>query len=285
MSANKVIQSNVISSASNFDVLDEFPDDDFLTDIDIDQIASKASSTQVASNASTSRQEIPPNGRSTLLFDDMDDNDFLNIESVIEQQINAVPQNVQNQASEVATRNEASNNIVLNTTVDAPIFDEKYRFKIRGINLVTIKQLKESARHDLERRKHFLVKAEIDEIIQKARVSSVSGKWMMKAALTDQMSENVLLEATFHASVIDKLAGKSGREISHLMAQRSERPQNVEDVQNTLKKLTDCLEKLNMFIKLEFNSNAELPIVVELIDVAPVLIRKLQEKIEHEKLM
>lgn len=285
MSANKVIQSNVISSASNLDVLDEFPDDDFLTDIDIDQIASKASSTQVASNASTSRQEIPPNGRSTLLFDDMDDNDFLNIESVIEQQINAVPQNVQNQASEVATRNEASNNIVLNTTVDAPIFDEKYRFKIRGINLVTIKQLKESARHDLERRKHFLVKAEIDEIIQKARVSSVSGKWMMKAALTDQMSENVLLEATFHASVIDKLAGKSGREISHLMAQRSERPQNVEDVQNTLKKLTDCLEKLNMFIKLEFNSNAELPIVVELIDVAPVLIRKLQEKIEHEKLM
>lgn len=285
MSANKVIQSNVISSASNLDALDEFPDDDFLTDIDIDQIASKASSTQVASNASTSRQEIPPNGRSTLLFDDMDDNDFLNIESVIEQQINAVPQNVQNQASEVATRNEASNNIVLNTTVDAPIFDEKYRFKIRGINLVTIKQLKESARHDLERRKHFLVKAEIDEIIQKARVSSVSGKWMMKAALTDQMSENELLEATFHASVIDKLAGKSGREISHLMAQRSERPQNVEDVQNTLKKLTDCLEKLNMFIKLEFNSNAELPIVVELIDVAPVLIRKLQEKIEHEKLM
>lgn len=280
-----MIQSNVISSASNLDALDEFPDDDFLTDIDIDQIASKASSTQVASNASTSRQEIPPNGRSTLLFDDMDDNDFLNIESVIEQQINAVPQNVQNQASEVATRNEASNNIVLNTTVDAPIFDEKYRFKIRGINLVTIKQLKESARHDLERRKHFLVKAEIDEIIQKARVSSVSGKWMMKAALTDQMSENVLLEATFHASVIDKLAGKSGREISHLMAQRSERPQNVEDVQNTLKKLTDCLEKLNMFIKLEFNSNAELPIVVELIDVAPVLIRKLQEKIEHEKLM
>lgn len=285
MSANKVIQSNVISSASNLDALDEFPDDDFLTDIDIDQIASKASSTQVASNASTSRQEIPPNGRSTLLFDEMDDNDFLNIESVIEQQINAVPQNVQNQASEVATRNEASNNIVLNTTVDAPIFDEKYRFKIRGINLVTIKQLKESARHDLERRKHFLVKAEIDEIIQKARVSSVSGKWMMKAALTDQMSENELLEATFHASVIDKLAGKSGREISHLMAQRSERPQNVEDVQNTLKKLTDCLEKLNMFIKLEFNSNAELPIVVELIDVAPVLIRKLQEKIEHEKLM
>lgn len=285
MSANKVIQSNVISSASNLDALDEFPDDDFLTDIDIDQIASKASSTQVASNASTSRQEIPPNGRSTLLFDDMDDNDFLSIESTIEQQINAVPQNVQNQASEVATRNEASNNIVLNTTVDAPIFDEKYRFKIRGINLVTIKQLKESARHDLERRKHFLVKAEIDEIIQKARVSSVSGKWMMKAALTDQMSENVLLEATFHASVIDKLAGKSGREISHLMAQRSERPQNVEDVQNTLKKLTDCLEKLNMFIKLEFNSNAELPIVVELIDVAPVLIRKLQEKIEHEKLM
>lgn len=280
-----MIQSNVISSASNLDALDEFPDDDFLTDIDIDQIASKASSTQVASNASTSRQEIPPNGRSTLLFDDMDDNDFLNIESTIEQQINAVPQNVQNQASEVATRNEASNNIVLNTTVDAPIFDEKYRFKIRGINLVTIKQLKESARHDLERRKHFLVKAEIDEIIQKARVSSVSGKWMMKAALTDQMSENVLLEATFHASVIDKLAGKSGREISHLMAQRSERPQNVEDVQNTLKKLTDCLEKLNMFIKLEFNSNAELPIVVELIDVAPVLIRKLQEKIEHEKLM
>lgn len=280
-----MIQSNVISSASNLDALDEFPDDDFLTDIDIDQIASKASSTQVASNASTSRQEIPPNGRSTLLFDDMDDNDFLSIESTIEQQINAVPQNVQNQASEVATRNEASNNIVLNTTVDAPIFDEKYRFKIRGINLVTIKQLKESARHDLERRKHFLVKAEIDEIIQKARVSSVSGKWMMKAALTDQMSENVLLEATFHASVIDKLAGKSGREISHLMAQRSERPQNVEDVQNTLKKLTDCLEKLNMFIKLEFNSNAELPIVVELIDVAPVLIRKLQEKIEHEKLM
>lgn len=279
MNANKVIQSNVITSASHLNAMDDFPDDDFLTEIDIDQIASKASNSQVRAEASTSRHQnkLPPNRRSTLLFDDIDDNEFLNINSSVGQ-INTVPQNVSNQAIEISNEQSA-----LNTSDDNLVFGEKYGFKIRGINLVTVKQLKECERSDLERRKHFLVKAEIDDIVHKARVSQ--GKWMLGVAIRDRFSGNVTLEATFHHNVTEKLAGKSGRELNLMCKSRTEQPQYQEEIRNTLQQLTDRLEEINTFMKLEYNSNAVHPIVVEIIDAAPVLNRKLQEKIEKEKLL
>lgn len=283
MQKKNAIQSNVISSA-----IDDFPDDDFLSSIDVDQIASKATTSQATtvekSSSTLSSSSTRPNRyegstamkKSTMLFDDADDDLWMNIDSTIEQMV------PQNQSAETVAVNEISANPLLNTSSDAPIYDEKYRFKIRGINLASIQQLKECPRADLERRKYFLVKADIDDITKTAKVSR--GKWTLGAALTDNVSRNMTLEVSFLPTVIDKLAGKSGREISEMCAQREEKPQINCEIENTLKNLSDRLETLNAFLKLEFNCNAERAIVVEIIDTAPVLERKLQEKVDYEKL-
>lgn len=311
MTASRVIQSNVISSAITLD--DE--DDDFLNDIDVDQIASTAVQNQNAlaapPNALRSTTVAPSNHtnncptsnrRSTLLFDDNDDideYDLLNIDSTIEQS-NAARQSTG--GSGVATASTAAmisqspphsaessaphnDNAQSNTSIDdsLPIYDEKYRFKIRGINLATVRQLVECDRQHLERRKHFLVKAIVENIVQKARVSH--GKWVLGVEITDTTSGNVTLETTFHPMVTEKMAGKSGREVNQLYQERDEKPQNQSEIAGILESLTTQLEVLNAFLKLEYHSDAVHPIIVEIINPAPVLDRKLQEKIQHEQLM
>lgn len=298
MTASRMIQSNVISSASHAITLDD-EDDDFLNDIDVDQIASTALQNQIVPPPIETRPTAPSNPtsnnnrRSTILFDDNDDideYDLLNIDSTI-LQTNALRQNTNvgatssqtppRSAESSASHNE---NIQLNTSVDelSPIYDEKYRFKIRGINLATVRQLIQCDRQHLERRKHFLVKATIANIFQKARVSR--GKWVLGVTITDPTSENVTLETTFHPTVTDKLAGKSGREVSQLFKERNEKPQNQCEIAAILENLAIQLDTLHAFLKLEYSSSVEYPSIIEIINAAPVLDRKLQEKIQHEQL-
>lgn len=294
MTASRVIQSNVISSASHAISLDD-EDDDFLNDIDVDQIASTAVQNQNAPVpvAPLNPPSLASNRRSTLLFDDnddIDDYDLLNIESTIEQS-NNVRQNVSDDGggSVVAAITQSplrssAENTHINTSTDEllPIYDEKYRFKIRGINLATVRQLIECDRQHLERRKHFLVKATIEDIIQKARVSR--GKWVLSVTITDSTSKNVTVEATFHPMVTEKLAGKSGREVNQLFQERDEKPQNRFEIASILENLTTQLEVLNAFLKLEYSNGVVHPTIIEIINAAPVLDRKLQEKIQHEQL-
>lgn len=309
MTASRVIQSNVISSACNAITLDD-EDDDFLNDIDVDQIASTAVQNQhIPAPPNALRSTIAPpsnqanncpttNRRSTLLFDDnddIDDYDLLNIDSTIEQ-TSAVRQNMggsgvgtvaaisqsppRSAESSAAHRINAQSNTSLDESL--PIYDDKYRFKIRGINLATVRQLVECDRQLLERRKHFLVRATIENIVQKARVSR--GKWVLGVEITDSTSGNVTLETTFHPMVTDKLAGKTGREVSLLHQERDEKPQNQDEITGILRGLTTKLEILDAFLKLEYISDAVHPIIVEIINEAPVLNRKLEEKIQHEQL-
>lgn len=290
-SANSAIQSNVISSAGNFDMLDDFPDDDLLTDLDIDQIASRAVAAP-AESTSTARQNanntIPPMRRSTLLFDDMDDNDFLNIDSTIEQS-NAVatPQNRHAATDHFDTPSASAELItdaeLLNISTEPVIDAENYRFKIRGLNLVTVKQLVECAAEKRKRRKFFIVKAEIDEISQAARVSNhPPHEWKLGALITDPLSQNAKLKVSFSPNVIEKLAGVSGHELQQLNSMRNERPHVSEEIAAILRQLSDKLELLYVFMKIHFDT--DVPVVVELIESAPVLERKLQEKIDYEQL-
>lgn len=301
MTASRMIQSNVISSASHAITLDD-EDDDFLNDIDVDQIASTAVQNQILSPPIETRSSAPTNPtnncptskrRSTLLFDDDDDideYDLLNIDSNIEQS-NTVRQNLNVAATSQSPPQSAENsathgeNIQLNTSIDEslPIYDEKYRFKIRGINLATVRQLIQCDRQHLERRKHFLVKATIENIVQKARVSK--GKWVLGVTITDPTSKNITLETIFHPTVTEKMAGKSGREVNKLFKERNEKPQNQYEIAAILENLTMQLDILNAFLKLEYNSDVEHPTIIEIINAAPVLDRKLQEKIQCEQLM
>lgn len=289
--ASSAIQSNVISSAGNLDMLDDFPDDDFLTDLDIDQIASRAVAAP-AESMSTARPNanntIPPMRRSTLLFDDIDDNDFLNIDSTIEQ-ANAIspPQNRQATTDHFDTPSASVQLItdaeLLNISTDPVIDAENYRFKIRGLNLVTVKQLAECAAENRKRRKFFIVKAEIDEIRQAARVSNhPPHEWKLSALITDPLSQNVKLKVSFSPDVMDKLAGVTGRELQQLNSVRNERPHVSEEIAAILRRLGEKLEEMYMFMKIQFDT--DVPVVVELISAAPVLDRKLQEKIDYERL-
>lgn len=282
MTANSAIQSNVIFSAGNLDNLDDFPDDDFLNDIDIDQIVPKTLTASTETSTARQNQEntIPPMRRSTLLFDDMDDNDFLNIESTIEQ-VNAAPQisnfDVPSASAELITSAE-----LLNISTDPGIDADNYRFKIRGINLVTVKQLNECSAENRKRRKYFIVKAVIDEIVQRARVSN--HQWKLGVLLSDPYSRNETLQVEFSPDVLDKLAGTSGREVHQLFKMRNERPQIADELSTILNRLGEKLDEMHMFMKIQFDNNDDNPVVVELINAAPVLDRKLQEKVEHEQL-
>lgn len=283
--ATSAIQSNVISSAGNLNIMDDFPDDDFLTDIDIDQIASIA--VTAPTDTSTSRPNpnhtIPANRRSTLLFDDMDDNDFFNIDSTVEQ-ASAMPQNRQTQHFDAASASVEliTDAELLNISTDPVIDADNYRFKIRGLNLVTIKQLNECPAENRKRRKNFIAKAMIDEIVQKARVSNY--QWKLSVRLSDPLSRNATLEVSFSPDVLDKLAGTSGRELHQLYAMRKERPQVADEISAILERLGEQLEEMYMFMKIQFDNTTDVPVVVELIHSAPVLDRKLQEKIEYEGL-
>lgn len=287
MTARRAIQSNVISSAGQALALDD-DDDDFLNEIDMDQITSVVAQNPIApvaaaAAAASSNQtnNCPPVRRqSTLLFDDFDDFDLLNVDSIIEQQNTNAPTSQQSGGSS-SKHNE---NIQLNTSTDEvlPIYDEKYRFKIRGINLATVRQLHECDRQHLLRRKHFLVKATVDAIVQKARVSK--GKWVLNVKITDPLSQDITVETAFHATVTEKIAGRSGREVSQLNKERTEKPQNQHEITAILENLTNQLEDLNAFLKLEYSCDADHPTVVEIINAAPVLDRKLQEKISFEQL-
>lgn len=284
MTANNVIQSNVITSATHN--LDDFADDEFLNEIDLDQITEATNLSAERSNQRVNQiQSNQPPRRSMLLFDDMDDNDLLSIDSTIEQMAvpqNEVPQNQQH--SESRASNATAGTASLNTSANASICSDNYRFKIRGLNLVTIKQLTESSSNDRIQRKCFIVKAYIDDIIQHARVSR-HNKWKLCVLLTDRYSRNVSLEVIFNSDVLDKLSGISGREMNQLAEQREERPQIHEQMAHILTGLSKKLEEMNTFMKIAFIDGHNHPAVVELIAPAPVLERKLQEKIEYEKLI
>lgn len=286
MTANKVIQSNVISSASHQNNLDDFPDDDFLNDIDFDQIASGAMINASAEQPNPQVHSAAPGRQSTLLFDDLDDNDFFNIDSTIEQM--SVPPNEvvhhQQHSGESRANNQNIESALLNTSANASICSDNYRFKIRGLNLVTIKQLTETSPEDRIRRKQFIVKAQIDDIIQTARVSR-NNKWKLAVLLTDPYSQNATLNASFSVDVLEKFTGITGREMNQLYGQREERPQVTEEIANILKNVSTKLEEMNTFMKMEFVTGTEHPVVVELIAPAPVLERKLQEKVENEQLI
>lgn len=283
--ANSAHQSNANSMRTNLNTMDDFPDDDFLNDIDIDQIASKVTNVAapVAAHTSNARHDstIPPNHRSTLLFDDMDDNDFLNIDSTIDL-LNPMPKNDSIQC-EVPSRNEvASTSAVHLRSPEPTIAADTYRFKIRGLNLVTIKQLNDCLPNDRLRRRHFITKAFIESIVQKARISK--NQWKLNVSLTDQFSMDVTMTVAFSPDVLDKLAGISGREVSQMFTKKSENPQLEIELNQILEGLCTTLNDLNTFMKIAFVENAELPIVVELIAAAPVLDRKLLEKVQYEQL-
>lgn len=273
--------------------LDSFQDDDLLCDIDVDEIA--ASVRNASQEATQRKQTIAPQQQqqqqnAAFFDDDLDDIDFLHIDAnhvtaqtsqsnslASNQSHNSAAENAPNTHAQSSTKKLSQQATSPSTTL-LSICDENYRFKIRGINLVTIKQLNESDPAELEQRKQFIVKAKILEITDRAKVSR-QGKWMMGGSIADGLS-NDELHVRFKGEVVDKLAGMTGREMQQKYLIRREKPDVRDEIENILKHLGDRLEALNDFLKIEYTPLA--PYVVEVIKSAPFLEQKLLEKLNYE---
>lgn len=258
--------------ASRTNDMDAFNDDDFLCDIDIDQITSNATSqteTHTEHNTTNNRTVNRESPKSTLLFDDdMDDDEFL-------LQIDSPQPNRSSTAHGQMS--------VTSPTIVYSIYDEDYPFKIRGINLATLKQLNDCAACDRFRRKHFLVKAEIDNVTGRARV--LRNQWKLRAILIDIPTKDGKMEVQFDSDVLERLANISAREICQMHSLCNTQPQIADEIERILEQLSTRLENLNSFLKIEFNADAQYPVIIEIINSAPVLERKFMEKLTSEHLL
>lgn len=158
----QMVASNRMPAATHSNNFDDFQDDDLLCDVDVDQIASTAITVEPRHNSTENNRQRTV--ESDILFeDDLDDNDFLHIDAQLEdQQTLEIPQSS-------ITRSVRSERSIPEPQQQPSIADDKYQFKIRGINLVTVKQLNLCSMQDKLRRKHFLIKGEIDSIVGKSK--------------------------------------------------------------------------------------------------------------------
>lgn len=277
MTATRVTQqSHVLKDAMD---VEDFNDDDFFRDIDVDQLSFRVTASTGNSHSTTmriSRNDMQPLSRSVMLFDDdMDDDDFLQIEDVAPQQ-NTHPTVPNDELFDIPSQNSLLN---------VSICDDNYPFRIRGINLVTLKQLNECSMDDRLRRKHFLVKAEIDDVQEKVRISRENNTFKLGVMLKDFPAKPDRLQVRFSSEVLEKLAKVSPREIKEMFAKQETHPQILVDIAEILDKLGTQLEELNAFLKIEFVSSSKIAMVVEIIQSAKFLEQKLIEKLTGENLL
>lgn len=270
MAANRVIQQSY--ALNNTMDVDVFNDDDIFCEIDVDQLTSKVTASTGNSHSSTvrnSKYDIQTPRGSIMLFDDgMDDDDFLKIADV-----------------SVADNEFQFDNPFQNPPLNASICDDNYPFRIRGVNLVTLKQLNECSTDDRLRRKYFLVKAEIDAVQEKVRISRESTKFKLGVLLKDFPAKPDRLQVRFSSEVLEKLANVSPREIKEMFAKQESHPQVLTDIAEILDNLGTRLTELNAFLKIEFVISSKVPVVVEIIQSAKFLEQKLLEKLTTENLL
>lgn len=199
--------------------LDDFNDDDLLCDIDIDELAAKATSSTNNSNRN----------RTPVLFEMDDDDDFLQIDEAILEQphINTNRIDSSNIIASHSTRAIVNENNANRKSIEISICDTNYAYKIRGINLVTISQLNACTDAQKQRHAYFIIKAEIDAVVEHACVSHE--RWSLGVLLTDDKSKNCL-QVRFASETLEKLTGHTAQEIKEMNLLRQKRPQIAKDI-------------------------------------------------------
>lgn len=107
----------------------------------------------------------------------------------------------------------------------------------------------------------------------------------MIAVICDQFgnagaSEQITVR--FDTDVLNRLAGISGVDCYNLHKLRSTQPSVIHEIDDILRRLTEKLQAIDSFLKLEFTAESDLPIVVDIIEPATLLNRILNDKLEHE---
>lgn len=146
----ETVPPNIIPSAQRANEFDDSQDDDFLCDVDVDQIASTAFTTSRDQSTEQAVQNRQPAIESEILFDDdFDENDFLQIDSQLEEH------HIHNSARAASTRTTSNEVSVLGR--------QQTSDHVR--NDITVKQLNECLLQDKLQRKQFVIRGEIDQII------------------------------------------------------------------------------------------------------------------------
>lgn len=109
------------------------------------------------------------------------------------------------------------------------ICDDSYPFKIRGINLAFIWQLRACGVADKLRRRFFMVKAKVIDVTDMAQVKRK--QWSLGVILDDGFNDSEI-EVRFHNDVLEKLTGVTATEVHRMNAARKTRPHVDEDLTN-----------------------------------------------------
>lgn len=230
------------------DDLDE--DDDIFSNINIDLIETEALgiTRNNSTNSNIPQSNEMTNGPARHLRSPSLDMDFNNVDQSeaihflgIDSTRDVNPQQVQAMdldADDIAMSDDSFDQIVNSHSAlmrpqptaqragTMPFLDQSYKFKIRGINLVTIEQLEKSP---LERKRahgNFILKAELTSIIELVHVTKTA--WSLGAMLTDNKGK--LLRVRFNSEVLEKLAGVSPNEVHEMRELSRTRPQVQEEL-------------------------------------------------------
>lgn len=233
-----------VSSARSVNaIVDHFNDDDLFLDIDIDELAATA---VIQPTERVDSVAIQNQTDEAILLDDHDSSDLLlgEIDMLDNIDVNLGERNTSAVNMDMSIRMDDVQ-IVNNSSVQsniATIADEDYAFKIRSINLVTIKQLRDCSDDDKRKREFFIVKAEIDAIIKNVHVSRHG--WSLGVLLSDGNSSD-LLQVKFSSTVLEKLSNVSPQEMYEMNERRRSHPQAGEDISQV--RLIPCVYIPNVF--------------------------------------
>lgn len=162
-------------------------------------------------------------------FGELDENAFMQIDELTRS--GAVVTTSINEPATAHPSTHNTNRLSTDPIVIPPqnksICDETYAFKIRGINLAFIWQLRACVETDKLRRRYFMVKARVVDVTDNAHVKR--NQWSLGVILDDGINDSEI-EVRFHNDVLEKLTGVTATEVHRMNAARKTRPHVDEDL-------------------------------------------------------
>ncbi|GAB0090149.1 hypothetical protein DMENIID0001_048390 [Sergentomyia squamirostris] len=160
------------------------------------------------------------------------------------------------------------------------ILDSNYKFRIRGINLVTIDQFRECL-SEVPGDRCFILRARVCQVVEKLVIQQ--DHWNMGITLVDIWSKEPL-KVRVLSSALNKLAGMTARELTLMYEEAKNHPQIRDNIMQILSNLKDKLQNVDCFMKIDYTPQYPCAALVDFIDPAPVLNSILREKVKSENL-
>ncbi|XP_037033650.1 recQ-mediated genome instability protein 1-like [Bradysia coprophila] len=222
-------------------------------------------------------------------FDDDDDFDVAEVEANIQlnlrnEERRHVSSNAITESSLRSTVEATQNQLDFDSDIDEMFSRNSVieravdEFKIAGCPLVTILQL-HSLDDSEKSERSFVVKCEIFKTVESIRI--VSNRYEIVVLITD--STGLQLEVKVNNDVIADWADVTAEELQRMRQTINQRPQQRQQMENILKKLSDTMTAFDGFMRIEYSHKNQMPEVTEVIEskaeYEEILRKKLAKRI------